>query len=90
MPRKALAAALLKLTRLNEQLRLDPQHALELVADDVLLIHLEQRPTDEAQPRWLTPPMPPDRLLAVLDGMSLALDLDRGFAPSLPSFRPQA
>jgi hypothetical protein len=37
----------------------------------------------------LTPPMLPERLLALVDGMGLALDLDRHLAPSRSLFRPQ-
>jgi hypothetical protein len=37
----------------------------------------------------LTPPMAPERLLALVDGMGLALDLDRHLAPSRSLFRPQ-
>ena len=88
MPREALAAALLQLPQLNDRLRLGSQEALEVVADSALLVHLEQRQVDGAA-RPLTPTMAPDRLLALLDGMGLALDLDRRLAPSRSLFRAQ-
>lgn len=89
MPREALAAALLQLPQLNDRLRLGPEETIELIADDALLVHLEQRRFGRA-PLALTPPMSPDRLLALLDGMGLALDLDRRLAPSRSLFRTRA
>ena len=87
MHRQALAAVMMQLPQLNDRLRLGPEDALELIADDGLLVHLEQRHFGRA-PQALTPPMPPDRLLALLDAMGLALDLDRRLAPSRSIFRP--
>ena len=89
MHRQALAAVMMQLPQLNDRLRLGPEDALELIADDGLLVHLEQRHIGRA-PQALTPPMPPDRLLALLDAMGLALDLDRRLAPSRSIFRPPA
>jgi hypothetical protein len=89
MPREALATVLLQLTHLNDRLHLAAEEALELVADDASLVHLEQRRVGRA-PQALTPPMAPDRLLTLLDGMGLALDLDRHLAPSRSLFRPPA
>jgi hypothetical protein len=88
MPREALAAVLLQLPRLSERLRLDAGEALELVADDAQLVHLEHRRAGDV-PLALTPPMTPERLLALVDGMGLALDLERRLAPSPSLFRPQ-
>jgi len=88
MPREALAAVLLLLPRLSERLHLAPGEALELVADDAQLVHLEHRRAGGVQ-QALTPPMMPERLLALVDGMGLALDLDRHLAPSRSLFRPQ-
>ena len=87
MPREALAAVLLRLTHLNDRLHLAAEEALELVADDASLVHLEQRRVGRA-PQALTPPMAPDGLLILLNGMGLALDLDRHLAPSRSLFRP--
>ncbi|HEV3077305.1 MAG TPA: hypothetical protein VHB47_22990 [Thermoanaerobaculia bacterium] len=87
MPREALAAVLLQLPLLNDRLHLAAGEALELVADDPQLVHLEQRRVGRV-PQALTPPMTPDRLLTLLDGMGLALDLDRHVAPSRSLFRP--
>jgi hypothetical protein len=89
MPRQALAAVLLQLPQLNHRLRLGPEEAVELIAADALLVHLEQRRVGRA-PHALTPAMAPDQLLALLDGMGLALDLDRRLAPSRSLFRPPA
>ena len=89
MPREALAAVLLQLPRLSERLHLAPGEALELVADDAQLVHLEHRRTGGV-PLALTPPMTPERLLALVDGMGLALDLDQRLAPSRSLFRQQA
>jgi hypothetical protein len=89
MPREALAAVMQRLPLVNDRLHLAAEEALELVADDALLVHLEQRRVGRA-PQALTPPMAPDRLLSVLDGMGLALDLDRHLAPSGWLFRPPA
>jgi hypothetical protein len=86
MPRESLAAALLQLPTLNERLRLGPQEALEVVSDGAVLVHLEQRQADGTV-RPLTPTMHPERLLALLDGMGLALDLDRRLSPSRALFR---
>ena len=86
MPRQALAAALLQLPLLNDRLRLGPKEAVELIADDPLLVHLEQRRVGGV-PHALTPPMAPDQVLALLDGMGLALDLDQHLAPSRSLFR---
>lgn len=88
MPREAIAAVLLQLPRLSERLHLAPGEALELVADDAQLVHLEHRRAGGVQ-QALTPPMAPERLLALVDGMGLALDLDRHLAPSRSLFRPQ-
>jgi hypothetical protein len=88
MPREALAAVLLQLPRLSERLHLAPGEALELVADDAHLVHLEHRRAVGVQ-QALTPPMAPERLLALVDGMGLALDLDQHLAPSRSLFRPQ-
>jgi hypothetical protein len=88
MPREALAAVLLQLPRLSERLHFAPGEALELVADDSQLVHLEHRRVGGV-PQALTPPMAPERLLALVDGMGLALDLDRHLAPSRSLFRPQ-
>src|SRR5437588_3209340 len=89
MPREALAAVLLQLPQLNDRLRLGQEEAVELIADDALLLHLEQRRFGRA-PLALTPSMAPDRLLGLLDGMGLALDLDRRLAPSRSLFRTAA
>jgi len=89
MPRQALAAVLLQLPLLNDRLRLAAEEILELVADDALLVHLEQRRFGRG-PLALTPPMAPGGLLTLLDGMGLALDLDRHLAPSRSVFRPPA
>jgi hypothetical protein len=89
MPREALAAVLLQLPQLNDRLRLAAEDILELVADDHVLVHLEQRRVGRA-PLALTPAMAPDRLLALLDGMGLALDLERRLAPSRSIFRSPA
>ena len=86
LPREALAAVLLQLPLLNDRLHLAAADALELVADDAQLVHLEQRRVGRA-PQALTPPMAPDRLLTLLDGMGLALDLERHLAPSRSLFR---
>jgi|ERR1700732_1096623 hypothetical protein len=86
MPREAIAAVLQHLPQLNERLHLAPEEALELVADDAQLVHLEQRRIGST-PHALTSAMAPDRLLALLDGMGLALDLDRHLAPSRSLFR---
>ncbi|HEY6323189.1 MAG TPA: hypothetical protein VJA16_16725 [Thermoanaerobaculia bacterium] len=88
MPREALAAVLLQLPRLSERLHLAPGEALEVVADDAQLVHLEHRLAGGVQ-QALTPPMAPERLLALVDGMGLALDLDRHLTPSRSLFRPQ-
>ena len=88
MPREALAAVLLLLPRVSERLHLAAGEALELVADDAQLVHLEHRRAGGVQ-QALTPPMTPERLLALVDGMGLALDLDRHLAPSRSLFRPQ-
>jgi hypothetical protein len=90
MPREALAAAFVELSQLNRRLRLSPPQALEVVADGAVLVHLEQRPSAGAPPRPLTRPMDPERLLTLLQGMSLALDLDAGLAPSPSLFRSSA
>jgi len=84
MPREALAAVLLQLTHLKDRLHLAAEEALELVADDASLVHLEQRRVGRA-PQALTPPMAPDQLLMLLDGMGLALDLERHLAPRPPT-----
>ena len=89
MPGQALVAVMQQLPYLNDRLRLDSEEAVELIVDDVLLVHLEQRRVGRA-PQTLTPPMSPDRLLALLDGMGLALDLDRHLAPSRSIFRRPA
>jgi hypothetical protein len=89
MSREALAAVLLQLPQLNDRLRFASEEAVELIADDALLVHLEQRRFGRA-PLLLTPAMIPDRLLALLDGMGLALDLDRRLAPSRSLFRTLA
>ena len=89
MPREALAAALQQLCQLNDRLRFTPEEAVELIADDALHVHLEQGHVGRA-PQVLTPAMAPDRLLILLDGMSLALDLDRRLAPSRSLFRVTA
>ncbi|SRR5258708_40281042 len=89
MPRQALAAAMMQLPQLNDRLRLGPEEAVELIADGALLVHLEQRHIGRA-PQALTPAMFPDRLLAFLDAMGLALDLDRRVAPSRSIFRRPA
>ena len=88
MPREALAVVLLQLPRLSERLGLTPGEALELVADDAQLVHLEHRRAGGV-PLALTPPMTPERLLTLVDGMGLALDLERRLAPSPSLFRPQ-
>jgi len=80
--RQALAAVMQQLPHLNDRLRLAPDEAVELIADDA---HLEQRRVGR-EPQALTSAMSPDRLLA-LDGMGLALDLDRRLAPSRSIFR---
>ena len=85
-PRQALAAVMHQLPHLNDRLRFAPEEAVELIADDALLVHLEQRRFGRA-PQALTPAMAPDRLLALVDGMGLALDLDRRLAPSRSIFR---
>jgi hypothetical protein len=85
MHRQALAAVMLLLPQVNDRLRLGPEEAVELIADDALLVHLEQRRFGRA-PQTLTPAMSPDRLLALLDAMGLALDLDRRLAPSRSIF----
>lgn len=56
------------------------EEAIELIVDDAQLVHLEQHRVGRA-PQALTPVMPPDRLLALLEGMGLALNLDRRLAP---------
>ncbi len=89
MSREALAAVLQHLPQLNDRLRLAAEETLELVADDAELVHVEQRRVGRA-PHALTPPMAPDRLLGLLYGMDLALDLDRRRAPSGWLFRPAA
>jgi hypothetical protein len=89
MPGEAIASVLQHLPHLNERLHLASEEALELVADDAQLVHLEQRRIGSA-PLALTPAMAPDRLLALLDGMGLALDLDRHLAPSRSLFRTPA
>jgi hypothetical protein len=85
MPRQAIVALMQQLPQLNDRLHLTPEEAVELIADDALLFHLEQRHVGRA-PQALTPAMSPDRLLALLDGMGLALDLDRRLAPSRSIF----
>jgi hypothetical protein len=65
--------------RVNDRLHLAAAEALELVADDAQLVHLEQHRAGSA-PQALTPPMAPERLLALVEGMRLALDLDRHFS----------
>jgi hypothetical protein len=89
MSREALAAVLQRLPQLNDRLRLTAEEGLELVADDALLVHVEQHRVGRA-PHALTPPMAPDQLLGLLYGMDLALDLDRRRAPSGWLFRPAA
>ncbi|HXO42015.1 MAG TPA: hypothetical protein VN999_11225 [Thermoanaerobaculia bacterium] len=89
MHRQALAVVLLQLPHLNDRLRLAQEETVELIADDALLVHLEQRRVGRA-PLALTPAMSPDRLLALLDGIGLGLDLDRRLAPSRSLFRPRA
>jgi hypothetical protein len=89
MPREALAAVMLQLPHLNDRLRLAPKEAVELIADDALLVHLEQRRFGRG-PLALTPAMSPARLLALLDGIGLGLDLDRRLAPSRSLFRARA
>ena len=75
---------LLQLPLLNDRLRFGPEEAVELIADDPLLVHLEQRRVGRA-PYALTPAMAPERLLALLEGMGL--DLDRRLALSRSLFR---
>ena len=89
MPRQAIVALMQQLPQLNDRLHLGAEEAVELIADDALLVHLEQRRVGRA-PHALTPAMPPDRLLALLDAMGLALDLDRRLAPSRSIFRRPA
>jgi len=89
MHRQALAAVLQQLPQLNDRLRLGPEETVELITDDALLVHLEQRRVGRA-PHALTPAMSPDRLLVLLDGMGLVLDLDRRLAPSRSLFRTPA
>jgi hypothetical protein len=89
MHRQALIAVMQQLPQLNDRLRLGPDEAVELIADDALIAHLEQRRVGRA-PQALTPPMSPDRLLTLLHGMGLALDLDRRLAPSRSIFRAPA
>jgi hypothetical protein len=86
MSREALAAVLLQLPQLSERLRLPAAQGLELVADSAELVHLEQRQPGRA-PQVLTPPMRPEQLLVLIDGMALALDLDRQLTPSRSLFR---
>jgi hypothetical protein len=85
MHRQALVAVMQQLPLLNDRLRFGPDEAVELIADDALLVHLEQRRVGRAA-QALTPAMAPDRLLALIDGMGLALDLDRRLAPSRSIF----
>ncbi len=61
--RDGVALGLLQLPRLSDRLHLAADEALELVADDSMLVHLEQRRGGSA-PRGLIRPMAPDRLLA--------------------------
>ena len=63
-PPRRPGRALLKASR-------GPDEAVELIADDALLVHLEQRRVGRAA-QALTPAMAPDRLLALSDGMGLA------------------
>ena len=86
MPREALVAAFKDLAQLNDRLGIAAEEALEVVADDALLVHLEQRRVGQG-PLVLTPAMAPDQLLTLIDGMGLALDLDRHVAPSRSPFR---
>jgi hypothetical protein len=74
MSRQALAAVLLQLPQLSERLRLPAAEGLELIADSAELVHLEQRQPGRPA-RVLTPPMSAERLLALIEGMALALDL---------------
>jgi hypothetical protein len=54
MPREALSAVLLRLTHLNDRLHLAAEEALELVATDSSLVHLEQRRVEADQPpAWI-------------------------------------
>jgi hypothetical protein len=89
MPREALVAVFKALAQLNDRLRFAAEEALEVVADDALLVHLEQHRVGRA-PQALTPAMAPDRLLILLDGMELALDLERRLAPSRSLFHTPA
>ena len=89
MSREALAAVLLQLPQLSDRLHFARGESLDLVADDARLVHLEQRLVG-CVPQVLTPPMDPGQLLALVDGMGLALDLDRHLTPSRSVFRAAA
>jgi hypothetical protein len=86
MPPEALVAAFKDLAQLNDRLHFAAEEALEVVADGTLLVHIEQRRVGQ-EPLVLTPAMTPDQLLTLIDGMGLALDLDRHVAPSRSRFR---
>jgi len=83
MPRRVLDPIVQELI---DRLHLAPGEHLDLVPDDAQRFHLEQRLAGRSA-RLLTPPLPPDRLLLLLEGMGLALDLDRRQPPSRSVFR---
>jgi hypothetical protein len=83
MPRQVLDPIVQELI---DRLHLGPGERLDLVADDAQLFHLEQRLAGRST-RPLTPPLAPAQLVLLLEGMGLALDLDRRQSPSRSVFR---
>jgi hypothetical protein len=73
------------ISEINARLTPPADETLHLVERAAGLIYLEQHPA-LGLPRAVTPAMDPHLLYVLLEGMSLALDLDRGLAPSPATF----
>ena len=83
MPRQVLDPIVQELI---DRLHLASGECLDLVADDAQRFHLEQRLAGRSA-RQLTPSLAPAQLVLLLEGMGLALDLDRRQPPSRSIFR---